>query len=929
MYRAALAAGKAHTTAPHILLCKQAIMPSGLFYVVTAATLLAAQSSEPPAAPEGLEIARAVTQLSDDDFSVRQRATDFLWRAGPTAEGPLRQALKSADPEVRTRAAAVLNRVRLGIRPETPAEVLVLIDQFLYGGSSAARRQAFAELQAKTDLRLILNLIRGEDDPAERQALAALVAGDSAKLLRPLVEQGKLDEVQELLELLATSDQGLSQLAAFFVLTGRLDRQIEQTRARLVDQANDDDARRLTQFLRAKGDVSAAADAAPSSADALQRAKLLAAAHRWEEAAATAAAAYASDSTRHEAAALAATFHRLAGNDASYNEQIAALTKAASPNAIKNSPAAEPDPFAPAASQPNMLVWSLAETMLVNEQPDQSLAILRKINPAFAHAILWRQHRHAEALEFMGIAEGKPLDQAWLDALPAAAGNQLTLQLGLAAQVARQLRELGRHEQVDQILGTMRSRAADDNNANNAAWRWNAIAVLDWQLGRWDDVGRDAEQAFDAKTTPPVLFAMLLKQQSSLAAFWYAFLTEQIPQRDRAKAFEQSLWLVAAQPPRGRLPEDWRRIVADAHAKAKTLAAPERNQRLMLLGQTCLIRGDRDLARTYFAEAAESDPAAAIKVGDLEAASGDWAAAASSYEKAAKSASSAPLAIYLHGYALVKAAQPEAGEKHRKFASLLALAPDARQMLAAGLQERGLKTEAAEQFDLVSRTTSIDSPAAVNAAQQVGNLVNGKEPLRAADCWQQLLLHVLGPTTNFNEVEGYLTLPQIMHKVRARALLAEGKPEQTVQQLDDALRMLPGDVRLTVEFVPKLDRAGQTASAERIFEQGFAAHQRVCEAFPASATYHNNAAWLAARSQRKLDEALALATKAIELSPDEAAYHDTLAEVHFQRGDRDAAVVAARKALELSGANQLFTARLKHFENDELKSLDGTESDGN
>ena len=60
---------------------------------------------------------------------------------------------------------------------------------------------------------------------------------------------------------------------------------------------------------------------------------------------------------------------------------------------------------------------------------------------------------------------------------------------------------------------------------------------------------------------------------------------------------------------------------------------------------------------------------------------------------------------------------------------------------------------------------------------------------------------------------------------------------------------------------------------------------------------------------------------------DEPSYYDTLAEVHFQRGDRDAAIAAAQKAVDLSPQNTFFTARLKHFQDDELKSLDGLDAE--
>ena len=64
---------------------------------VFAAGLLAvavqAQSEEAPQpiAPEA--IARAVEQLGDPKFAVREQATTLLWRAGAAAEQPLRAAL--------------------------------------------------------------------------------------------------------------------------------------------------------------------------------------------------------------------------------------------------------------------------------------------------------------------------------------------------------------------------------------------------------------------------------------------------------------------------------------------------------------------------------------------------------------------------------------------------------------------------------------------------------------------------------------------------------------------------------------------------------------------------------------------------------------------------------------------------------------------
>ncbi|HMC10602.1 MAG TPA: hypothetical protein VKH44_04905, partial [Pirellulaceae bacterium] len=77
-------------------------------------------------------------------------------------------------------------------------------------------------------------------------------------------------------------------------------------------------------------------------------------------------------------------------------------------------------------------------------------------------------------------------------------------------------------------------------------------------------------------------------------------------------------------------------------------------------------------------------------------------------------------------------------------------------------------------------------------------------------------------------------------------------------------------------------------------------------------------AWLCAISHRKLDEAQRLAELAVKLDPDQAAYVDTLAEVYFQQGKREAAVELSRRAVELSPNGAEMKRRLKHFEADPL-----------
>jgi tetratricopeptide (TPR) repeat protein len=885
--------------------------------------------------PATEEIARAIRELGAAEFAVRQAATDLLWKAGPAAEPALRSAMRSTDPEVRTRSAALLGRLELGITPDTPAEIAVLIDQFRFTSDPNERRQAIRQLQAKGQWQSVMTLIRHERDPQQRRLLGTVVAADASKLIRPLVARGELAQAGEFLELISASDAGRSQWAAFLLLTGGLERAIDELRSKAASAMTAEDAARLAFLLRAQGDKTGAIEAAANAGDMILRINLLAEAQQWADAAPLAEQLLARNPQRLEAGAFAATFYRLAGQTADYERIIERLSKAARIDELTENPSAERanDPFATPPTRPvQTSAWTVAETLLVNEQAAAALPILRKTQPQWAHLIHWRQHRHAEALELVGIAPDLPLDQpldrAWFNKLPAPPGDanvQQAARFALAIQVARHLKELGRRKQAEQMIADVLYGLA--SAPGDRGQRLTQLATLNWQLGRFDEVPSDAAQAIAAGAAPAGIYKSLLKTADPLAAPWYELLLRDDPLADRQKTFAKALWLTVPQPPRDRVPADWRQVIAAAQAAAAKLSPAQKAQRLYLLGQTCEIRGDRKLAAELFGEAAAYYAAAALKAADLKLADEDWSGAAGLYQRAAKTAADEELAGFLHGYVLAQAGDEAAGKKLMQGAALAALAPEARLKLAEGLAARGLKREAIEQFELARRTALPDSTTAATAAQKHGNLINRQEPSPAADDWQQLLLHVLNANTNFTEVEHYLSLTQLVHQMRIRAALAAGDKERVQAELARCEAILPADIRLLVALIPRLDRGGMRELADDLFARGLTAHQTTLAQFPESATFLNNAAWLCARSQRKLDEALALATKATELAPTEASYQDTLAEVHFQRGDRAPAVAAAERAAERSPLSKLFAARLKHFQEDELKTLDGSEAD--
>ncbi|MCK5130604.1 MAG: DUF1028 domain-containing protein [Candidatus Sabulitectum sp.] len=77
----------------------------------------------------------------------------------------------------------------------------------------------------------------------------------------------------------------------------------------------------------------------------------------------------------------------------------------------------------------------------------------------------------------------------------------------------------------------------------------------------------------------------------------------------------------------------------------------------------------------------------------------------------------------------------------------------------------------------------------------------------------------------------------------------------------------------------------------------------------------NLGAWELATRDIMLDEAIAMAGKAVELAPDDSNIRDTLAEALFRNGDIEGALEQARIATELDPENPYLQEQLERFSN--------------
>ena len=130
---------------------------------------------------------------------------------------------------------------------------------------------------------------------------------------------------------------------------------------------------------------------------------------------------------------------------------------------------------------------------------------------------------------------------------------------------------------------------------------------------------------------------------------------------------------------------------------------------------------------------------------------------------------------------------------------------------------------------------------------------------------------------------------------------------------------LPLGITLVEDSYHELVATGNQATAEKWFKRY---EQRLLEhlaRWPKDASSHNNLAWMYARCNLKLEEALEHSQTAVELSPHSAVLLDTLAEVQFRLNQYSAAVNSMQRCIQLDPRDPHLRKQLERFLKAELE----------
>jgi tetratricopeptide (TPR) repeat protein len=146
-----------------------------------------------------------------------------------------------------------------------------------------------------------------------------------------------------------------------------------------------------------------------------------------------------------------------------------------------------------------------------------------------------------------------------------------------------------------------------------------------------------------------------------------------------------------------------------------------------------------------------------------------------------------------------------------------------------------------------------------------------------------------------------------------RAASANHDQAQVSRRLAELIVLKPTDPDIVIELVPLLRQRGRLSEAAALFDGAFYVIKSRLDADPSDPSLLNDAAWLCAGCDQKLDDALNWASQAVAAMPQDAAIIDTLAEVNFRLGRAAEAVRLESAAISLEPQDQFMAGQLKRF----------------
>lgn len=847
-----------------------------------------------------VDLRTLVEELADDSFRVREAAQLALWGLGDAGVEALELGVKSDDPERAYRSRVVLRRILTGIGPETPAAIVQLVERY-FRGTIEVKLAVMESLRDALAYSQMLRLYRFEQDLVAREECAEVVEEVVVPAVAAELVGGDLLAAEALLRLAPVTDANLRRRAALLREMGKLDLELA-----LVPEGTDDPWR--LAMLRAQGDLAgsiALADklgredlraafailqgdpvpffnwyAAQGKILPIHRINAELARNRWQ-------------GDERGAARIAKVLTGLV-EDGAEEDRIATLSLVINGYLDEAIRIWESDPVYRAQ------LFSYYESV---ERPAKAVAVYG-YKGSKDDKRQWRSEQ-LEGLRDDWADANDPLDRLLTVAAFLVARGEIEEGFEMVLELGALVKKQGGQEEWEEFLEYLTQQ-------REASFGELALAVA------IDELGPEADDLAVAS-----VLGILFQDSSVANRYWKRLSGEDLNVSERLLQLGGLFGMIDVAP------DKLDPLMVILQAEADEAQGEALREILTDFLRAATYRDETKEIERLLRELVKIDGLDhwSDSLGRFSGYMGDWEGALACWE--------ALLTQKPHSYrALTKVASVhlrlgDAAKAEVLFdrADLLSLdEPEVLQVLANSVYTLGARGRAEDYLRtllLTGAPTDRYWGAALGIyAKRAKEGGRWREAAAASEI--DALFEIRDRPTYINPVV-YLRKRFDADLMRGMALWEEGSAEEAQKVFAHCFRLLEGDGLLADDFFPLLRTTGLQDDYERYFERAYRRIQSSLEAYPRAHNSYNGAAWLASRACRRLDDALEMAGKALELRPRQAAYLDTMAEVWFAKHDRAKAVQWSRRACYDSrhAAHENFGGaemreQLRRFEEDEF-----------
>ncbi len=806
--------------------------------------------------------------LGSQDYEVRVKAMREVWERGEDALSFLEELSKSEDPEIAARASVVSQKLRLGITPDTPEEVVALIDQYLES-SPRGRIAVLEKLRSLEEFDFILRLRRGEQSTRVVSRMDVMIAQDMPRIVRNYLNDDQFDEAKETLGLSEKYDH-MIRLGHLLDVTGGLDQELE----RLRKEGGAENSERYLAYLRVKGDAALLRKEAVRLGD--RPAEVLAA--------------------------------LVEGDHEPYFEYLLEIGKLGLP-------------------MQNYIKWTLADhrgDVEVRQKAYESVLYLSKQDSEEREARmnLFRMGRGNEVIEglgesYLGVKISYYLMQEDYVKAQDLIGvpDSSKLEAWIAAhspKVAGELENEGRGIETDRLIAAVeflegRGRVGDAGKV--------ALAVFDAARGK-PDISHSAlarEMYFSAPLAVVTAVANEIEEHEATAS---VFLGEMLySDEEHVWAFNLLGEMMPEIPMRERL------ALTCSFSNRHLLVTPERYDEVFnqvvsfILKSENALDGLKNMFQILQYRNREDD---LLRVCEEQANlgfdnnflrylialdGGRVDDAISCLERVEFEPGSVSSIFMMQRGLAFQLARKEGWQEVIERSRILSsgtveeLEAIAAQQLRVGLLDQSHQSLRAALL----RSEIIPVPGDYSG---IDDVVEGLSAGAATlGKWREALAYreVASVVSSYAGLTGGIFLMRDRFQVlvaRGAVAMENDDISGAVKAFSEAHRILPRDGYLANELFPLLREVGLIELHDQLFAESAEFAREVIRMFPKDDNAYNNFAWLASRANRCLDEAEEYLKVALEMRPQSAAYLDTMGEVYFARKNRGEALKWSARSIK-------------------------------